>query len=127
MDSCIKHPHEHGVSHCGRCGGSWCADCLVHAYGPKKAPLCMSCAMFAAGVRTHADRPALGRRELKALAKQAKAAAKGGEPSTAPAPSAPAPSAPAASDAVDDITAPDRPVDWDSHWWESDREPTLTD
>lgn len=124
MDSCIKHPHEHGVSHCGRCGGSWCADCLVHAYGPKKPPLCMSCAMFAAGVRTHADRPALGRRELKALTKQAKSAAKAGGAAVEPA--APVPSAPVA-EPVDDITAPDRAVDWDSHWWESDREPTLTD
>jgi len=50
MDSCIKHPHEVGVSHCGRCGGSWCGDCLVHPFGPKKPPYCMSCAMFAAGV-----------------------------------------------------------------------------
>lgn len=122
MDSCIKHPHEHGISHCARCGGSWCADCLVHAYGPKKPPLCMSCAMFAAGVRTHADRPALGRRELKALAKEAKAAAKAGGPLPSPA----LPTPPVAQPEPD-VLASDRPVDWDAHWWESDREPTLTD
>ena len=124
MDSCIKHPHEHGVSHCGRCGGSWCADCLVQAYGPKKPPLCMGCAMFAAGVRTSADRPALGRRELKALAKQAKADGKAGG-SVLPPPPVEAPEAPTA--AMPDVTDPDRAVDWDAHWWESDREPTLTD
>ncbi|MFP5256695.1 MAG: hypothetical protein ACLGI8_12710 [Acidimicrobiia bacterium] len=124
MDSCIKHPHEHGVSHCGRCGGSWCSDCLVHAYGAKKPPLCMSCAMFAAGVRTHADRPALGRRELKALAKQAKSA--GPEDGAVAEPAVPVASLPEA-DVVDDITAADRAVDWDSPWWENDREPTLTD
>lgn len=119
MDSCIKHPHEHGVSHCARCGGSWCADCLVHAYGPTKPPLCLSCAMFAAGVRTQADRPALGRRELKALAKQAKAAAKAGGPVP--------PAAPPATQPEPDVVAPEGRVDWDAHWWESDREPTLTD
>lgn len=124
MESCIKHPHEHGVSHCGRCGGSWCADCLVHPHGPKKPALCMSCAMFAAGVRTHAERPALGRRELKALGKQAKAAPAPDGPADDPSSSPPA--GPTGADPVD-VTQPDRPVDWDSRWWESDREPTLTD
>ncbi|HLT16849.1 MAG TPA: hypothetical protein VK007_09115 [Acidimicrobiales bacterium] len=122
MDSCIKHPHEVGVSHCGRCGGSWCGDCLVHPFGPKKPPYCMSCAMFAAGVRTHADRPALSRRELKALEKAARAAAKGKPaPTPAPAPvelpAVPEPSIPTAAPEV---------TDWSSPWWES-RQPTLAD
>jgi len=84
----------------------------------------MSCAMFAAGVRTHAERPALGRRELKALGKQAKAAPAADRPADAPSSSPPA--GPTGADPVD-ATQPDRPADWDSRWWESDREPTLTD
>lgn len=124
MESCIKHPHEHGVSHCGRCGGSWCADCLVQAYGAKKPPLCMACAMFAAGVRTFADRPALGRRELKALAKQAREQAKEAAPD--PAPAVAASTAAVIEDPRQEPTAPDRPVGWDSQWWD-EREPTLTD
>ena len=76
MDSCIKHPHERGTALCGRCGGSWCKDCLVYAFGPAKPPYCMECAMFAGGVRSSATRPALPKRELKKLMKAAKAEAK---------------------------------------------------
>jgi len=122
MDSCIKHPHEVGVGHCGRCGGSWCTDCLVQPFGPKKPPYCMSCAMYLGGVRTHADRPALSRRELKALAKAAKAAAKGA-PVAAPSPEpAPVPEPPAP------VVAPEPApsTDWSSPWWEA-RQPTLAD
>lgn len=118
MDSCIKHPHESGVAICGRCGGSWCSTCIVYPFGEKKPPLCMGCAMVAAGVRTAGARPALGRREIKALQKQAKAAAKRG-PAQPPA------------EAEPEVTPAEAPVDsldWDRNWWESsDREPTLTD
>lgn len=122
MDSCIKHPHEVGVGHCGRCGGSWCADCLVHPFGTSKPPFCMPCAMFTAGVRTHADRPALGRRELKALAKQAKAEAKAAKRTPAAAAAALAPELPA----VEPPPAAEPATDWSSAWWE-DHQPTLAD
>jgi hypothetical protein len=126
MDSCAKHRHEKGAALCGRCGEAWCNDCLVYAFGPKKAPLCMSCAMYAGGVRSSAPRPALPKRELKALQKAAKAEAKANakagqdarqqEPEKSEAAAAAEVSPPAASIASD----------WETPWWE-DRQPALTD
>ena len=66
LESCAKHPHELGVALCRRCGGSWCGTCLVYAFGPKKPPFCMGCAMVAGGVRSAADRPAMPRKHVKA-------------------------------------------------------------
>ena len=57
LDSCSKHPHEMGVALCRRCGGSWCSDCLVYSFGPKKPPFCMCCALVAGGVRTERRPP----------------------------------------------------------------------
>src|SRR5918995_4645666 len=96
LDSCRKHPHEMGIALCRRCGGSWCSTCLVYAFGPKKPPYCMSCAMVAGGVRTSASLPAMPKRQLKAQMKaikaqqkaEAKAAARAeaptGEPEVSP-------------------------------------------
>jgi hypothetical protein len=109
MDSCEKHSHEPGAAICGRCGGAWCGNCLVYAYGPKKPPLCLACAMYAGGVRSAAARPAMPKRELKARLKAAKAEAK---TSPAPAPAAPAP-VPAASPDEGDGSS------WETPWWES--------
>jgi hypothetical protein len=120
MESCAKHPHEHGSAICQRCGESWCAECLVYAFGPKKPPYCVECAMYAGGVRSAAVRPALSKRELKARLKAAKAAAKA-----------------ASRGAEDEATVPAEAVpaapltDWETPWWEDgralEREPTLTD
>jgi len=117
MASCIKHPQEVGVGHCGRCGGSWCAECLVRAYGDRKPPLCMACAMYAAGVRAQPERPALSRRELKALAKQANAASRAAAVAAPPPPPPPAPVAP-----VDELTG-----SWSDPWWDTSQAPTLAD
>ena len=76
MESCTKHPHEKSAALCQRCGMSWCNDCLVFAFGPKKPPMCLECAMFAGGVRSAAVRPAMPKRELKARLKAFKAHAK---------------------------------------------------
>ena len=76
LESCSKHPHEMGVALCRRCGQSWCSNCLVYSFGPKKPPFCMSCAMVAGGVRTNATLPAMPRRQLKAQMRAQKAAAK---------------------------------------------------
>lgn len=128
MESCIKHPHESGVSLCRRCGGSWCADCLVYAFGPKKLPYCLSCAMVAGGVRSAATRPAISRKELKALQKQWKSNTKAvAKPARG---AAPAPEeAPTA--AMEEVAPPAAPssdtFDWSSAWWEEDRQPTLAD
>jgi hypothetical protein len=111
MDSCEKHSHEPGAAICGRCGGAWCGNCLVYAYGPKKPPLCLACAMYAGGVRSAATRPAMPRRELKARLKAAKAEAK-----TSPAPRAEAPApVPAASPEQGDGDG----SSWETPWWES--------
>ncbi|MFL6206814.1 MAG: hypothetical protein ACJ739_15850 [Acidimicrobiales bacterium] len=113
LESCGKHPHEQGVALCRRCGHSWCTSCLVYAFGPKKPPFCMSCAMYAGGVRSSASRPAMSRRELKAQAKamriQAKAAAK----------------AAAAPEETEDVEAEAAcaDTDWSTPWWE-DRQPS---
>jgi hypothetical protein len=51
---------------CRECGRPYCSECLVYAFGPKKPPLCLSCAIAAAGVRKHAGRSrAMSKRELR--------------------------------------------------------------
>ena len=122
MNCCVKHPHESGVAICRRCGGSWCADCLVYSFGERKPPFCMSCAMVAGGVRTSAARPALGRREIKALQKAAKAEAK------AAAKAAKDQSEERESETVAAMSATprDERQQWSQPWWES-AEPTFAD
>ncbi len=121
MESCTKHPHERGAALCGRCGTPWCNTCLVYALGPKKPPLCMPCAMYAGGVRTGAVRPALPRREMKALQKAAKAAAKTGGRRDDEREAEPADAA--AATAVEPAPAT---ADWETPWWE-DRQPSFAD
>lgn len=128
MDSCQKHPHEPGSAICRRCGGAWCKDCLVYAFGAKKPPFCMSCAMVAGGVRTGGARPAMPRRELKALQKAAKAEAKAAAKAANGA-SEEQPEEAHVAAAVE--VAPPAPVstDWETPWWEDrqDRLPTFAD
>lgn len=126
LDSCGKHPHEMGVALCRRCGGSWCGSCLVHAFGPKKPPYCMSCAMVAGGVRTSASLPAMPRRmvkaQMKALKAEAKAEAKAAAKAAKSSKGSKGPKVdaePELADAFDD-------TDWSTPWWE-DRQPTLAD
>ena len=115
MESCEKHPHEPGVALCGRCGAPWCGACLVYSFGPKKPPFCMSCAMFAGGVRSSAPRAAMPRKQLKALMKaqkaEAKASAKAKDGSSDAEPTEPVQTDAALAD-----------TDWASPWWE-DRQP----
>lgn len=115
LDSCGKHPHEMGVAFCRRCGGSWCSSCLVFAFGSKKPPFCMSCAMLAGGVRTSAALPAMPRKQLKAQMKalkaEAKAAAKPSE---------------GAADPERELADAYSETDWSTPCWE-DRQPTLAD
>lgn len=113
-DSCTKHPHERGMALCQRCGETWCGTCLVYAFGPKKPPYCMGCAMVAGGVRSTASRPALSRREVKARQKAVRAQAKA--------------DARAAGEVVgvEAQPGPLKETDWSTPWWE-DRQPTLAD
>ncbi len=63
---CENHNFEMADDVCGQCGRDYCAECLVYPYGPKKAPLCKSCAIARAGIRKHAAAPpALSKRELR--------------------------------------------------------------
>jgi len=132
MDSCVKHPHEPGAALCGRCGGAWCNDCIVYAYGPKKPPLCLGCAMVAGGVRSASARPAMPRRQLKALQKAAKAEAKAAAKAAKAAGKAePEPvEETAAAMTAAPVVEPElvAPVanDWERPWWE-DRQPTFAD
>jgi hypothetical protein len=122
MDSCAKHRHEKGAALCRRCGEAWCKDCLVYAFGPQKPPYCMSCAMYAGGVRGSASRPALPKRQLKALQKTAKAEAK----ANAKAGQDVREQEPEQVDAVAATEAAPAGSEWETPWWE-DRQPALTD
>ena len=115
LESCGKHPHEMGVALCRRCGHAWCNTCLVYSFGPKKPPFCMSCAMYAGGVRSNAALPAMGRRELKAQMKAMKADAKAAAKAAKSGDSEPKPS--------DEVEAAYGETDWSTPWWE-DRQPT---
>jgi hypothetical protein len=129
VDSCGKHPHEHGVAICRRCGGSWCGNCIVYSFGPKKPPYCLSCAMVAGGVRSTTALPPMPKRQLKrqmkALKAERKAAAKA--EAEGPPPDGPPDGGEAAvSDPADELTSAMSTTDWSSPWWE-DRQPTLAD
>ena len=72
---CVRHQFEESEGLCRHCGDSFCSECLVYSFGPKKPPFCVSCALAAAGVRSNAGgaHPKISRREMK---RREKAAAK---------------------------------------------------
>ena len=51
---CDKHLFEDATGMCRACRRPYCVDCLVYAQGPDRAPLCIPCALTAAGVRSTA-------------------------------------------------------------------------
>jgi hypothetical protein len=55
---CDKHLFEEATGMCRACRRPFCADCLVYAQGPNRAPFCIPCALTAAGVRSTASRQA---------------------------------------------------------------------
>lgn len=66
MASCVKHPMALSEYVCGRCGHEFCPECVVFPYGLKKAPLCITCALEAGGIRRqHTGRPKLSERTVK--------------------------------------------------------------
>ena len=66
MDRCDRHPFEVAEDVCDRCGLTFCSDCLVYSFGPKKPPFCIPCAVAAAGVRTTAgSRPQVSGRAMR--------------------------------------------------------------
>lgn len=84
--ACEKHVFERMETSCMHCGGEFCGDCVVYPYGRRK-PLCVNCAIAAAGIRSSAARPVVrSRREVRRAEKARKRAAKA-TPATAAAPS----------------------------------------
>ena len=116
-ECCIKHPHELGVGHCRRCGSASCGTCLVYAFGPKKPPFCLSCAMVAGGVRTAGALPALSKKQLKAQAKTRRLEAKAADEAA---------NAPAVTEPELPPEGADGGTDWATPWWE-DSQPTMAD
>jgi hypothetical protein len=115
LEACRKHPHEMGAALCRRCGESWCSACLVYAFGPKKPPFCMSCAMYAGGVRSTASLPAVSKRQVKAQMKAMKAEAKAAAKAAKAEP----------KETVEvESEAACAQTDWSSPWWE-DRKPAV--
>jgi hypothetical protein len=63
---CDNHSFEVSEDDCRTCGRSFCTECLLYAWGPKRPPLCKSCAIAVAGIRKNGGRtPVASRRELK--------------------------------------------------------------
>lgn len=54
MNHCIRHFEEPIAGECRSCGLPFCRRCLVYAFGPKKPPYCVGCALAEAGVRQNA-------------------------------------------------------------------------
>ena len=72
---CEKHLFEGAEDRCGKCGYEFCGECLVYAFGAKKPPFCIPCAVAAAGIRSNAGiKPMADARELKALRKERRSA-----------------------------------------------------
>jgi hypothetical protein len=84
---CERHQFDQAADRCGRCGGEFCSTCVVYAFGPKKPPFCLPCAVAAAGVRSGAgSAPPLSRRERKRLAKERVATVRAAAEAAPPAP-----------------------------------------
>jgi len=71
---CDKHLFEAAEDRCGRCGYEFCGECLVYSFGLKKPPLCIPCAVVAAGIRSNAAPPEADARERKQLRKERRSA-----------------------------------------------------
>ena len=71
---CDKHLFEAAEDQCGRCGYEFCGECLVYAFGLKKPPLCIPCAVVAAGIRSNAAPPVLDARQRKQLRRERRSA-----------------------------------------------------
>jgi len=61
---CDKHLFEEATGMCRACRRPYCADCLVYAHGPERAPYCIPCALSAAGVRSTAGSQGRRRRGM---------------------------------------------------------------
>jgi hypothetical protein len=70
-ERCARHQFEAAEDVCRSCGHDFCGECLVYAFGSKKPPYCLSCALAASGVRATATiRPVRSKREIRERHKQ---------------------------------------------------------
>lgn len=70
-DGCVHHPFEPAERVCRDCGHWLCDQCTVTPWGPRKAALCIQCAIGRGGVRTAAARsPVRSDREIRKLDRQ---------------------------------------------------------
>jgi hypothetical protein len=68
---CARHSFELAENACRNCGQEYCNECLVYAFGPKKPPYCVPCALAASGVRSNAaNRPIMSRKEMRRREKE---------------------------------------------------------
>ena len=64
--SCVQHPSVRASAACGQCGHLFCGDCLVYPFGEQRPPMCVGCALSAAGVRRKkTNRPKLRRSVIR--------------------------------------------------------------
>ena len=59
---CRDHSFEPAEDLCRSCGGEFCVSCLVHPFGK---PLCKTCAIAAAGVRSSGTHKPLNKRDIR--------------------------------------------------------------
>ncbi|HYI61952.1 MAG TPA: B-box zinc finger protein [Acidimicrobiales bacterium] len=70
-ECCVHHPFERAERVCRDCGHWLCDQCIVTPWGPRKAALCVDCAIGRGGVRTTASRaPVRSEREIRKLERQ---------------------------------------------------------
>ena len=79
---CRDHSFESAEDLCRRCGLEYCELCLVYPFGAKK-PLCKECAMVMGGVRSHAARQEMPKRDLRRRVKAWASRAERGRTATA--------------------------------------------
>lgn len=66
--TCVHHPFERAERVCRDCGHWLCDQCMVTPWGPRKAALCIHCAIGRGGVRSTAARfPVRSDREIRKL------------------------------------------------------------
>jgi hypothetical protein len=73
QERCSKNHWELADDYCNRCGQPYSNEFLVYPFGQSKPPMCVSCALGMAGVRSNAAaRPAISKRELRKRNKERK-------------------------------------------------------
>jgi hypothetical protein len=73
QERCSKNHWELADDYCNRCGLPYSNEYLVYPFGQSKPPMCVSCALAMAGVRSNAaSRPAVSKKELRKRNKERK-------------------------------------------------------